>query len=128
MRRDKVLQSRHLSWRDQKGQNCKIYFSKIIFKILFKKGLKKTPRTGYWSLVAVAIQSLSKSISKSLPNQLGIHLFLVKQKNCAPTVWYPTWQISPLYVHICALSASAYPASRANLNGALRFLAGLFVS
>jgi hypothetical protein len=35
-----VLQSRHLSWRDQKGQNCKIYFSKIIFKILFKKGLK----------------------------------------------------------------------------------------
>jgi hypothetical protein len=34
----------------------------------------------------------------------------------------------PLYAHIWALSASAHPASRANLSGALRFLAGLFVS
>jgi hypothetical protein len=38
-----------------------------------------------------------------------------------------TWQISPLHAHICALSASAHPASRANLSGALRFLTGLFV-
>jgi hypothetical protein len=60
--------------------------------------------------------------------------FWQNRKNCAPTVWHPTWQIlatwqiSPLHAYICALSASAHPASRANLSGALRFLAGLFVS
>jgi hypothetical protein len=40
--------------------------------------------------------------------------FWQNRKNCAPTVWYPTWQIlatwqiSPLHAHICALSTSAH--------------------
>jgi hypothetical protein len=47
--------------------------------------------------------------------------FWQNRKNYAPTVWHltwqilTTWQIFPLHAHICALSASAHPASRAGL-------------
>jgi hypothetical protein len=39
---------------------------------------------------------------KSLPNQLGIHLFLAKQEKLCSN------SFSPLHAHICALSASAH--------------------
>jgi hypothetical protein len=56
--------------------------------------------------------------------------FWQNRKNCAPTVWHPTWQIPPPRAYLRAereRASLAHPASRAYLSGALRFLAGLFV-
>jgi hypothetical protein len=72
-----------------------------------------------------------------LPNQLGIHLFLAKQKKlCSNSLASNLVNFSKLanlpppraYLRAERECASlAHPASRAYLSGALRFLAGLFV-
>jgi hypothetical protein len=72
-----------------------------------------------------------------LPNQLGIHLFLIKQKKlCSNSLASNLTNFSNLanlpspraYLRAERERASlVHPASRAYLSGALRFLAGLFV-
>jgi hypothetical protein len=78
-----------------------------------------------------------KSIFKSLPNQLGIHLFLAKQKKlCSNSLSFNLANFSNLanlsppraYLRVEREHASlAHPASCAYLSGALRFLADLFL-
>jgi hypothetical protein len=69
---------------------------------------------------------------QSLPNQLGIHLFLAKQENLCSNSLASNLANLPLpraYLRAERKRASlAHPASRAYLSGALRFLAGFFVS
>jgi hypothetical protein len=77
------------------------------------------------------------SISKSLPNQLGIHLFLAKQKKlCSNGLasnlinFSNLANIPPPRAYLRAEHEHAllvHPASRAYLSEALRFLVGLFV-
>jgi hypothetical protein len=79
----------------------------------------------------------TRSISKSLLNQLGIHLFLAKQKKlCSNSLtsnlanFSNLTNLPPPRAYLRAEREHAWlahPASRAYLSGALRFLAGLFV-
>jgi hypothetical protein len=87
-----------------------------------------------WASFAMAS---GPSISKSLPNQLGIHLFLAKQeKLCSNSLasnlanFSNSANLPPPRAYLRAErehASLAHPASRAYLSGALRFLAGLFV-
>jgi hypothetical protein len=78
-----------------------------------------------------------QSISKSLPNQLNIYLFLAKQeKLCSNSLtsnfanFSNLANLPPPRVYLRAereRASLAHPASCAYLSGALRFLAGFFV-
>jgi hypothetical protein len=71
------------------------------------------------------------SISKSLSNQLSIHLFLAKQeKLCSNSLASNLANLPPPRAYLRAereRTSLVHPASCAYLSGALRFLAGLFV-
>jgi hypothetical protein len=100
----------------------------IILYERFKRGMHRKRRIVLYK---------TKSISKCLPNQLGIHLILVKQeKLCSNSLASNLANFSNLanlpppraYLRAERERASlVHPASRAYLSGALRFLTGLFV-
>jgi estrone sulfotransferase len=113
----------HEYWRESNARSDKVLFLKYEDMIL--EPIKHVIRLASFLGAPFSIREEEDGVPEQLvrlcrasPRVCQINLasiyFWQNRKNCAPTVWHPTWQIlatwqiSPLHAHICALSASAH--------------------